>query len=50
MSDLNFLLKMGDRWENLYVPDQITDSLMAGNANPEDAIQALIGSQNDPYR
>jgi CRISPR-associated endonuclease Csn1 len=48
--DLKFMLRMGDTWEGLYVPDQQHDALLRlrDEKGRDTAIQALIGSVNDP--
>lgn len=50
-SDLKFLREMADRndtWESLYIPNQQLDALAQSSADPDEAIQRLIGQQNDP--
>ena len=50
-SDLQFLREMAarnDTWEGLYIPNQQLDALAQSTANPDEAIQRLIGQQNDP--
>jgi CRISPR-associated endonuclease Csn1 len=46
--DLKFLLKMGDTWEGIYIPNLKVDALVRNSENAEEAIRMLIGSQNDP--
>jgi CRISPR-associated endonuclease Csn1 len=46
--DLKFLLKMGETWEGLYIPNQKLDALVRNSDNTDEAICTLIGSQNDP--
>jgi len=48
--DLDFLKRMGDSWENLYIPDQQHDALLRlrEEKGRDVAIRALIGSINDP--
>lgn len=50
-SDLKFLCEMAERndtWEGLYIPNQQLDALAQSSAGPDEAIQRLIGQQNDP--
>lgn len=50
-SDLKFLREMAERndtWEGLYIPNQQLDALARSSADPDEAIQRLIGQQNDP--
>lgn len=46
--DLRFLLKMGETWQGLYIPNQKLDALVRNADNTDEAIRTLIGSQNDP--
>lgn len=52
--DLSFLLKMGDSWEKIYIPEQKLDALEKtyqspdGSLDKERAIRAIIGSINNP--
>lgn len=46
--DLKFLLKMGETWEGIYIPNQKLDALIKNSDNANKAIQTLIGSQNNP--
>lgn len=48
--DLDFLVRMGNSWEGLYVPDQQYDALLAvaGRDGRDIAIRGLIGNVNDP--
>lgn len=48
--DLEFLLRMGDSWETLYVPDQQHEALirLREREGRDAAIRTLIGSVNDP--
>lgn len=50
-SDLQFLREMAgrnDTWEGIYVPNQQLQALAQSAADPDEAIQRLIGQQNDP--
>jgi len=50
-SDLKFLREMAesnDTWDGLYIPNQQLDALAQSSADPDEAIQRLIGQQNDP--
>jgi len=53
-NDLSFLLKMGDAWEKIYIPEQKLDALEKAYQNPDGtldkqkAIRAIIGSINNP--
>ncbi|HEV2331056.1 MAG TPA: HNH endonuclease domain-containing protein, partial [Verrucomicrobiae bacterium] len=46
--DLKFLQKMGTTWEGIYIPNQKLETLAHSAGDPEEAIQNLISSQNDP--
>ena len=50
-ADLKFLGDMAarkDTWEGLYIPNQQLDALVQSTVGPDEAIQRLIGQQNDP--
>jgi CRISPR-associated endonuclease Csn1 len=49
-NDLKFMLRMGDTWDTLYVPDQQHDALfrLRVEKGRDEAIRALLGSVNDP--
>lgn len=47
-SDLDFLLKMGDSWANIHIPDGKLDAISQQSGSPDEAIRKLIGSQNNP--
>ncbi len=50
-SDFKFLREMAERndtWDGLYIPNQQLDALAQSSADPDEAIQRLIGQQNDP--
>lgn len=47
-SDLDFLLKMGNSWANIHIPDGKLDAISQQSGSPEEAIRKLIGSQNNP--
>lgn len=50
-SDLKFLREMAERndtWDGLYIPNQQLNALAQSSADPDEAIQRLIGQQNDP--
>ncbi len=46
--DLDFLLKMGDSWERIHVPDQQLDAVLQMSETPEQAVKHIIGKQNNP--
>ena len=48
--DIEFLRRMGDTWDGLYVPDQQFDALLAlaKKDGRDAAVRALLGSCNDP--
>lgn len=47
-ADLQFLLRMGKTWEDIYVPNQKLEALAQSAGNPRAAIHRLISSQKDP--
>ena len=48
--DLKFILRMGENWDGLYVPDQQHDALLhlREEQGRDAAIRSLLGSVNDP--
>ncbi|HEX3799295.1 MAG TPA: HNH endonuclease domain-containing protein [Verrucomicrobiae bacterium] len=46
--DLKFLLRMGETWEGIYIPNQRLDALVRSAESPDKAVRSLIGLQNDP--
>jgi CRISPR-associated endonuclease Csn1 len=46
--DLEFLLKMGDSWDRIHVPDQQLDAVLQMSSVPEQAVRLIIGKQNNP--
>ncbi|MBI5775514.1 MAG: hypothetical protein HZA89_17475 [Verrucomicrobia bacterium] len=46
--DLKFLLKMGNTWEGIYIPNEKLDALQRADGEAAEKIRELIGSQNDP--
>lgn len=48
--DLKFMLRMGDSWEGIYVPDQQYDALvrLREEKGRDEAIRSLFGAINDP--
>jgi CRISPR-associated endonuclease Csn1 len=46
--DLDFLLKMGESWAKIHVPDQQLDAILQLSEDPEAAVRTIIGQQNNP--
>jgi len=47
-ADLDFLLRMGDSWEGLYLPNKRLEAISSRARTPDEAIREVIGSVNDP--
>jgi len=46
--DLECLLKMGDSWDRIHVPDQQLDAVLQMSSDPDQAVRLIIGKQNNP--
>ncbi len=46
--DLDFLLRMGDSWERIHVPDQQLEAVLQMSDSAGQAVRRIIGGQNNP--